>query len=50
MTEQNAAAFGSAMLTSIEGAFVVSKAQGNSTAHINASRAMTALAQALRLN
>lgn len=50
MTEQNAAAFGSAMLTSIEGAFVVSKAQGTSAAHINASRAMQALAQALRAN
>jgi TetR/AcrR family transcriptional regulator, lmrAB and yxaGH operons repressor len=50
MTEANAKAFGSALLSAMEGAFVVSKAQGSPTAHINASRAMKALAAALLLN
>jgi TetR/AcrR family transcriptional repressor of lmrAB and yxaGH operons len=48
MNEVNANAFASAMLTAIEGAFVVSKAQESSTPHINASHAMQALARALR--
>jgi TetR/AcrR family transcriptional regulator, lmrAB and yxaGH operons repressor len=47
MTTKNADAFASSFLTAMEGAFVVSKAQGNATAHINASRAMQALAGAL---
>ncbi|HYD73700.1 MAG TPA: hypothetical protein VEF55_11215, partial [Candidatus Binatia bacterium] len=50
MTKKNAEAFASSFLAAMEGAFVVSKAQGNSTAHINASRAMQALAGALLLN
>jgi TetR/AcrR family transcriptional regulator, lmrAB and yxaGH operons repressor len=47
MTRKNAETFASSFVTAMEGAFVVSKAQGNSTAHINASRAMQALAGAL---
>jgi TetR/AcrR family transcriptional repressor of lmrAB and yxaGH operons len=47
MTVKNAEIFASAMLSAIEGAFVVSKAQGSAAAHINASRAMKALAAAL---
>ncbi len=47
MTPANATLFGSAMLTAIEGAFIVSKAQGTADAHINASRAITALAKSL---
>jgi TetR/AcrR family transcriptional repressor of lmrAB and yxaGH operons len=47
MSTQNAEVFASAMLSAIEGAFVVSKAQGSSAPHINASRAMKALAAAL---
>jgi len=47
MTTKNADAFASSFLSAMEGAFVVSKAQGNSTAHINACRAMQALAAAL---
>jgi len=50
LTEKNAEAFASAMLGSIEGAFVVSKAQGTTTTHVNASRAMQALAAAMKLN
>jgi TetR/AcrR family transcriptional repressor of lmrAB and yxaGH operons len=49
MSKKNAETFASSFLTAMEGAFVVSKAQGNSTAHINASRAMQALASALLL-
>lgn len=47
MTKKDAEAFASSFVTIMEGAFVVSKAQGNSTAHVNASRAMQALAAAL---
>lgn len=47
MTEANAAAFASAMLASIEGAMVVSKAQRSVAPHINAARAMKALAASL---
>ncbi len=47
MTPKNAETFASAFLASMEGAFVVSKSQANSTAHVNASRAMQALAAAL---
>lgn len=43
-TAKNAADFASAMLASIEGAMVVSKAQGSVTPHVNAARAMKALA------
>lgn len=46
----NAKIFASAMLGAIEGAFVVSKAQASTDAHVNASRAMKALASALRPN
>lgn len=47
MSAENAAVFASAMLVSIEGAFVVSKAQRSSTPHINASRAMQTLGASL---
>jgi TetR/AcrR family transcriptional repressor of lmrAB and yxaGH operons len=47
MSEANAATFASAMLTAMEGAFVISKAQASAAAHINASRAIKALAKAL---
>jgi len=47
MTKKNADIFASSFLAAMEGAFVVSKAQGSSTAHVNASRAMQALAAAL---
>jgi TetR/AcrR family transcriptional repressor of lmrAB and yxaGH operons len=47
MTKKNADIFASSFLTAMEGAFVVSKAQGSSVAHVNASRAMQALAAAL---
>jgi TetR/AcrR family transcriptional regulator, lmrAB and yxaGH operons repressor len=50
MSEKNAAAFASAMLAAMEGAFVVSKAQASSAAHINASRAVQTLAAALLPN
>lgn len=47
MNEANAAIFASAMLSAMEGAFVVSKAQETSEPHKNASRAIQALANAL---
>lgn len=47
MTEKNAAVFASAFLAAMEGAFVLSKAQRSTAPHINASRAMRALAAAL---
>lgn len=47
MSEANAATFASAMLTAMEGAFIISKAQRTSAPHINASRAMQALAATL---
>lgn len=47
MSDANAKIFASAMLTAMEGAFVISKAQRSSDAHVNASRAIQALAQAL---
>jgi TetR/AcrR family transcriptional repressor of lmrAB and yxaGH operons len=47
MSEKNADIFASSMLTAMEGAFVVSKAQASSASHVNASRAMKALAAAL---
>lgn len=50
MSEANAAIFASAMLTSIEGAFIISKAQRTSAPHINASRAIAALAASLMPN
>jgi TetR/AcrR family transcriptional repressor of lmrAB and yxaGH operons len=50
MSAKNAETFASAMLTAIEGAFIVSKAQTSSAAHINASRAMQALAASLMLH
>lgn len=50
MTKKNAEIFASSFLAAMEGAFVVSKAQASSLAHINASRAMQALASALIAN
>jgi TetR/AcrR family transcriptional repressor of lmrAB and yxaGH operons len=50
MSEANAKIFASAMLAAMEGAFVVSKAQRSSAPHINASRAMAALAASLTPN
>lgn len=47
MSEKNATVFASAFLASMEGAFVLSKAQRSTAPHINASRAMQALAAAL---
>lgn len=47
---KNAAIFASAMLVAIEGAFVVSKAQRSSAPHVNASRAIQALAASLQPN
>ena len=47
MSEANAALFASAFLAAMEGAFIVSKAQRSSAPHINASRAMQALAASL---
>lgn len=49
MGEKSAGIFASAMLAAMEGAFIVSKAQCTPAAHISASRAMRALAAALRL-
>lgn len=48
LSDVDAATFASAMLTAMEGAYVISKAQTNSAAHINSSRALQALAAALR--
>jgi len=48
LSQANADIFASAMLASIEGAFVVSKAQESSAPHVNASRAMQAFAAALK--
>jgi TetR/AcrR family transcriptional repressor of lmrAB and yxaGH operons len=50
MSRANAEIFASAMLAAMEGAFVVSKAQASSAAHINASRAIQALAASLLPN
>jgi len=50
LTAKNADILASAMLLSIEGAFIVSKAQGSATPHVNAARALKALATSLRLN
>lgn len=50
LSEASAAIFASAMLTAMEGAFVVSKAQESSAPHINSSRALQALAAALKAN
>ena len=50
MTEANASVFASAFLCAMEGAFVVAKAQGSSAPHVNASRAMQALAAQLLPN
>lgn len=50
MSEKNAAIFASAFLASMEGAFVLSKAQRSAAPHVNASRAMQALAAALLVN
>ena len=50
MSAKNAASFASAMLASIEGAMVVSKAQGSIAPHVNAARAMKALAATMLIN
>lgn len=50
MSEANANVFASAFLASMEGAFVLSKAQRSTAPHVNASRAMQALAAALLPN
>jgi len=50
MTEANATVFASAMLSAMEGAFIISKAQESSEPHKNASRAIKALAMALLPN
>ena len=50
LNEANANVFASAMLTSIEGAFILSKAQASPVPHENAARAMKALASALTSN
>lgn len=50
MSEENAGVFASAFLASMEGAFVLSKAQRSTAPHVNASRAMQALAAALLVN
>jgi len=50
MSAANAATFASAMLAAMEGAFIISKAQKSSAAHVNASRAVSALAQTLMPN
>jgi TetR/AcrR family transcriptional regulator, lmrAB and yxaGH operons repressor len=50
MSEANANMFASAFLAAMEGAFIVSKAQRSSSPHINASRAMQALAASLLVN
>jgi TetR/AcrR family transcriptional repressor of lmrAB and yxaGH operons len=47
MAAKNAEIFASAMLTAMEGAFIVSKAQVSPAAHLNAARAIKALASAL---
>jgi TetR/AcrR family transcriptional repressor of lmrAB and yxaGH operons len=47
LSEANAAVFASAMMTAMEGAFVISKAQRTSAPHVNASRAIKALAKSL---
>ena len=47
-SKENATMFASAMLAAMEGAFVVSKAQESSLPHVNASRAVLALAMALK--
>ena len=48
LSAKDAESFASAMLAAMEGAFIVSKAQASSAPHINASRAMKALAASLR--
>lgn len=50
LSAKNAADFASAMLASIEGAMVVSKAQASIAPHVNASRAMKALAASMVVN
>lgn len=50
MTEANAAIFASGMLTAMEGAFIISKAQASSTPHKSACRAIQALAASLLPN
>jgi TetR/AcrR family transcriptional repressor of lmrAB and yxaGH operons len=47
LSAKNAAIFASAMLAAMEGAFIVSKAEQTSAAHINAAHAIKALAAAL---
>jgi TetR/AcrR family transcriptional repressor of lmrAB and yxaGH operons len=50
LSDANATMFASAFLAAMEGAFIISKAQTSSAPHINASRAIKALAASLRPN
>ena len=50
MSPGNAEIFASAMMTAMEGAFILSKCQRSSAPHINASRAISALAHSLLAN
>jgi len=50
MSKANAAIFASAMLTAMEGAFVISKAQRSDAPHESACRAIKALAASLQPN
>jgi TetR/AcrR family transcriptional repressor of lmrAB and yxaGH operons len=50
MSDKNADVFASAMLAAMEGAFIVSKSERSPNAHINASRAIKALAASLLPN
>lgn len=50
LTAPNAAIFASGMLTAMEGAFIISKAQASSEPHRNACRAIQALAASLLPN
>src|SRR5262249_41893036 len=50
MTEANATIFASSMLAAMEGAFIISKAQASSAPHVNAARAIQALAASLLPN
>ncbi len=50
MSDTNATIFASAMMAAMEGAFILSKAQRSSAPHINACRAIKALAASLTPN
>ncbi|MES1199837.1 MAG: hypothetical protein ABUS57_00095, partial [Pseudomonadota bacterium] len=50
LSERSASEFGSALITAMEGAFLVSKAQRTIAAHQNAAKALKALAAMLGAN